>query len=80
MKSERSLSNRARVSLGVLLCLAFVLPASADTFWQTTAADNNWNNSANWDAGVPTSATIAQFTTSNVTSISHPSDARAKDG
>ena len=77
MKSERSMSNCARVSLGVLLCLAIVLPAPADTFWLGTA-NNDWTNASNWDAGAPTSSVIAQFTTSGITSISHPSDARAK--
>ncbi|HEY0256016.1 MAG TPA: autotransporter domain-containing protein [Candidatus Methylacidiphilales bacterium] len=44
------------------LVLAFATLANADTSWTGTAADQNFNNPANWTDGVPTSATNAQLT------------------
>ncbi len=54
----------------LILTLACSLPARAQTTtWSSMPADSDWNNAANWSAGVPNSSTAdAIFNTSSITS------------
>ncbi|HEY0257198.1 MAG TPA: hypothetical protein VGC39_07140, partial [Candidatus Methylacidiphilales bacterium] len=51
-------------SFAAIVTILFVFAGltQADTSWTGTAADNNFNNPANWTAGVPNAATNAQVT------------------
>jgi outer membrane autotransporter protein len=52
----------------VAICLTS-FGANAQTNWLAAPADNNFNNSANWSAGVPGGVTPGTFGVSNITSI-----------
>jgi autotransporter-associated beta strand protein len=58
---------RARVVLGVFLCLPVML--RAQTTWSVAPGTSLWNTAGNWSNGVPTSAKAALFGTSSTSNL-----------
>jgi len=61
-----------KLSIIVTVSLAFVVIASADTFWQV--GTGNWSTDANWDNGEPVSGDIVTIRNNGTTQITDSND------